>query len=146
VGSEEGGVRRRFWERMGRRGGARARGDGGNCVRLASSRGRRKPGRAHAVVRGGGGGGLGRSEAKAQWGGRPTAGLGRRRWPKRGGGGSGPTEGQGRGGWAENWRWTQAQKEIPFEFQLILEFGRNLKNCTRSFRKKFDMRIFPKIF
>jgi hypothetical protein len=29
---------------------------------------------------------------------------------------------------------------------LILEFGRTLKNCTRRFRKKFDMGIFPKIF
>jgi hypothetical protein len=45
--------------------------------------------------------------------------------------GSGPAEGQGPGGWVENWRWTQAQKEILFEFQLILEFGRTLENCTR---------------
>jgi hypothetical protein len=37
-------------------------------------------------------------------------------------------------------------KEILFEFQLILEFGRDLENCTRRFRKKFDMGIFPKIF
>jgi hypothetical protein len=35
-----------------------ARGDDG-CVRSAASRGRRKPGRAHAAVRGEGGGGLG---------------------------------------------------------------------------------------
>jgi hypothetical protein len=60
--------------------------------------------------------------------------------------GSGPTEGRGPGGWAKNRRWAQAQKEILFEFQLILEFGRTLENCTRRFRKKFDMRIFPKIF
>jgi hypothetical protein len=73
-------------------------------------------------------------------------GLGERRWPKRGGGGSGPTEGQGLGGWAENRRWAQAQKEILFEFQLIFEFGKTLENCTRRFRKKFDMGIFPKIF
>jgi hypothetical protein len=33
--------------------------------------------------------GLGRQEAKAQWGGRPVAGLRRRRWPKRGGVGMG---------------------------------------------------------
>jgi hypothetical protein len=37
------------------------------------------------------------------------------------------------------------QKEILFEFQLILEFGRTLENCTRRFRS-FDMWIFPKIF
>jgi hypothetical protein len=42
-------------------------------------------------------------------------------------------------GWVENRRWAKAQKEIPFEFQLILEFGRTLENCTRRFRKKFDM-------
>jgi hypothetical protein len=60
--------------------------------------------------------------------------------------GSGLTEGQGPGSWVENQRWAQAQKEILFEFQLILEFGRTLENCTRGFRKKFDMGIFPKIF
>jgi hypothetical protein len=37
------------------------------------------------------------------------------------------------------------QKEIIFEFQLILEFGRTLENCTRRFRRNFDMEIFPKI-
>jgi hypothetical protein len=37
-------------------------------------------------------------------------------------------------------------KRIFFEFQLILEFGRTLENCTRRFRKKFVMGIFPKIF
>jgi hypothetical protein len=51
---------------------------------------RKKLGRAHAAVRGEGGGGLGRPEAKARRGGRPVAGPGRRRQPKRGGGGSGP--------------------------------------------------------
>jgi hypothetical protein len=153
VGSEEGGVRRRFQERRGRRGG---------CVRSASSRGRRKPCGAHAVVRGEGGGGLVQSEAKAHWGGRPAAGPGRRRQPQRGGGGvgldggrgqaqggemgSGLAEGQGPGGWVKNRRWAQAQKEILFKFQLILEISRTLENCTRRFRKKFDMWIFPKIF
>jgi hypothetical protein len=60
----------------------------------------------------------------------------------------GPALGRGEvgHGWVENWRWANAQKEIPFEFQLILEFGRTLENCTRRFRKKFDMGIFPKIF
>jgi hypothetical protein len=91
-----------------------------------------------------------------------VAGPGRRRRPKRGGRGvgleggrgwaqegemgSGPAEGQGPDGWVENWRWAQAQKQILFKFQLILEFGRTLENCTRRFRKKFDMEIFPKIF
>jgi hypothetical protein len=56
--------------------------------------------------------------------------------------GSGPSEGQGPGGWVENRRWAQAQKGILFEFQLILEFDRILKNCTRRFMKKFDMGIF----
>jgi hypothetical protein len=49
-------------------------------------------------------------------------------------------------GWVKNRRWAQAQKEIPFKFQLILEFSRTLENCTRRFRKKFDMGFFPKIF
>jgi hypothetical protein len=49
----------------------------------------KKLGGAHAVGREEGGGGLGRPEAKAKWGGRPVAGLGRRRRPKRGGGGVG---------------------------------------------------------
>jgi hypothetical protein len=65
---------------------ARARGGDGGCVQSASSWGRRKPGGAHATMRGEGGGGLGQPEDKAQWGGRPAAGLGRRRRPKRGGG------------------------------------------------------------
>jgi hypothetical protein len=50
---------------------------------------KKKLGGAHAAVRGEGGGGLGRPEAKARWGGRPVAGLGRRRRPKRLGGGVG---------------------------------------------------------
>jgi hypothetical protein len=64
----------------------------------------------------------------------------------------GKGEWAGRGGWRGEPRlgriWIRAriQKEILFEFQLILEFGRTLKNCTRKFRRKFDMMIFPKIF
>jgi hypothetical protein len=55
-----------------------ARGCGGDCIRLASPRGIRKPGAAHTTVRGEGGGGLGRPEDKAQWGGRSAAGPGRK--------------------------------------------------------------------
>jgi hypothetical protein len=36
-------------------------------------------------------------------------------------------------------------KKNLFEFQLFLEFGRTLENCTRRFRKNIDMGIFPKI-
>jgi hypothetical protein len=144
---------------VGRRGGARARGSGGSYVRSASPRGRRKSGGAHTTVRGEGGGGLGQPEAKAQWGGSPVAGPGRRRSKREGGGvgleggrdqtqggemGSEPAEGQGPGGWVENQRWAQAQEEILFEFQLILEFGRTLENCTRRFRKKFAWGFFLK--
>jgi hypothetical protein len=64
-----------------------ARGGTGGCA-IGCPR-KKKLGGAHAVVRGEGGGGLGRPEAKAQWGGRPVVGLGRRRRPKRGGGGVG---------------------------------------------------------
>jgi hypothetical protein len=60
--------------------------------------------------------------------------------------GSGLAEGQGPGDWVKNQRWAQAQKGILFKFQLILEFGITLENCTRRFRKKLDMGIFPKIF
>jgi hypothetical protein len=128
-----------FGER-GRRGGGvvvRRRGAGASFYRLRG--GTRRP-------NGEGGGGLGRLKAKAQWGGRPVPGPRKRRRPKRGGGGSEPNEGQGLGSWAENRRWAHAQKEILFKFQLILEFGKTLENCTRRFRKKFDMEIFPKIF
>jgi hypothetical protein len=59
-----GGVQHHSWERRGRWDGARARG-GGSCVWLASFWERRKLGGAHAAVRGEGGGGLGRPEAKA---------------------------------------------------------------------------------
>jgi hypothetical protein len=70
--------------------------EGGAVAAWLSAGGRRKPGGAHTVVRGEGGGGLGWPEAKSQWGGRPAAGPGRRRRPKRGGGGVGQEEGRGR--------------------------------------------------
>jgi hypothetical protein len=68
-------------------GAVRARGGAGGCV-VGCPR-KKKLGGAHVAVRGEGGGRLGRPEAKAQWGGRPTAGLGRRKRPKRRGGGVG---------------------------------------------------------
>jgi hypothetical protein len=59
----------------------------------------------------------------------------------------------GRPGWKKRWATAglntlpgQNSKEIIFEFQLILEFGRTLENCTRRFRRNLDMGIFPKIF
>jgi hypothetical protein len=59
----------------------------------------------------------------------------------------------GRPGWKErqaaagpNLEPGQNSKEILFEFLLILEFGRNLENCTRRFRRNLDTGIFPKIF
>jgi hypothetical protein len=61
-----------------------ARGGAGGCT--SGCLRKMKLGGAHATVRGEGGGGLRRPDAKAQWGGRKAAGLGRRRWPKRGGG------------------------------------------------------------
>jgi hypothetical protein len=58
----------------------------------------------------------------------------------------GPTRGKGEVGygWVENTRWAKVQKDFLFKFQLFLEFGRTLENCTRRFRKKFDMGIFLK--
>jgi hypothetical protein len=73
--------------RGGDAGAVRDSGGAGGCA-VGCPR-KKKLGGAHVAVRGEGGGGLGRSEAKARWGGRPVAGLGRRRWPKRGGGGVG---------------------------------------------------------
>jgi hypothetical protein len=91
-------------------------------------------------VREGGAGGLGRPKAEAQW------------WV------AAAAQWEGKGEWA-GWGgrrgglWlgriqsrARVQKEILFEFQLILEFGRTLKNCTRRFRRNFDMWIFSKIF
>jgi hypothetical protein len=73
--------------------------EGGSAVRVRASDGtggcaagclcKKKLGGAHAAVRGEGGGVLGQLEAKARLGGRPVAGLGRRRRPRRGGGGVG---------------------------------------------------------
>jgi hypothetical protein len=80
----------------------------------------------------------GGEEGKAGWASRRPLGLLA--------GGSALGRGKVGRGWVKNQRWAKAQKEIPFEFQLILEFGRTLENCTRRFRKKFDMGIFPKIF
>jgi hypothetical protein len=38
------------------------------------------------------------------------------------------------------------QQEMIFNFQWILEFGKNLEICTRRFRRNFNVRIFPKFF
>jgi hypothetical protein len=65
----------------------RASGGAGGCA-VGCPR-KKKLGGAHVAVRGEGGGGLGRLEAKARWGGRLVARLERRRRPKRGGGGVG---------------------------------------------------------
>jgi hypothetical protein len=73
AGSEEGGVRCRFWERRGRRGGACA------CSRLhhrfleEEEAGWGPHGNERRGWRR-----LGRPEAKARWGGRPVAGPGER--------------------------------------------------------------------
>jgi hypothetical protein len=68
-------------------------------------------------------------QAKAQGGER---GVGRLRWKER----------RLRLGRIRSW--DRIQKEILFEFQLFLEFGKTLENCTRKFRRKLG--IFPKIF
>jgi hypothetical protein len=70
---------------------------------------------------------------------RPRPREGKGEWAGRGGRRGGPRLGriQSR---------ARIQKEILFKFQLILEFGRILKNCTGRFRRKFYMGIFPKIF
>jgi hypothetical protein len=105
VGSEEGGSAAPFLGEEGTPGQcACTLGGAGGCA--IGCPWKKKLRGAHAAVRGEGGGELGRLEAKAQWGGRPAAGLGRRRRPKRGGGGVGRWQvaRAGRkkeGGWAE---------------------------------------------
>jgi hypothetical protein len=90
--------------------------------------------------------GRGRSEAKAQWGRRLVAGPSRRGQPKRGGVGEWAGRGPKPRRLGQKPEMVPSSKKIIFEFQLILEFGRTLENCSRRFRKKFDMGIFPKIF
>jgi hypothetical protein len=70
------------------------------------------------------GGGAAQWEGKGEW-----AGQGGRR--------GGPRLGQIHS-------WDRIRKEFPFKFQLILEFDRNLENCTRRFRRNFGMGIFLK--
>jgi hypothetical protein len=55
-------------------------------------------------------------------------GLGERRRPRRGGGG----------------RWAQAQKQILFEFQLILEFGRIWKIAQGDLGRNLTWGFFLK--
>jgi hypothetical protein len=55
-------------------------------------------------------------------------------------------EGEAGHGWAESRAGLEFEKEILFEFQLILEFDITFENCTRRFRRNFDMGIFVKIF
>jgi hypothetical protein len=79
---------------------------------------------------------------------RPRPRGGWRRRPNGRGKGSGTVgvEGEVGRGWAESIARPEFKKKIPFEFQLILEFDRTLENCTRRFRRNFDIEIFPKIF
>jgi hypothetical protein len=73
-------------------------------------------------------------------------------WPVGQGPGRGQGEWAGQGGRRGGPRLGQIrsraiiQKEFLFKFQLILEYGKTLENCTRIFRRKFDMKIFPEIF
>jgi hypothetical protein len=102
--------------------------------------GRKMTGRGPPVGERGRVGWLGRPKVEAQW--RVVAVAqweGKGEWADRGRRRGGPRVGRIRS-------WARIQKEILFEFQLILEFDRTLKNCTRRFRRNFDMEIFSKIF
>jgi hypothetical protein len=70
---------------------------------------------------------------------RPRPREGKKEWAGRGGRRGGPRLGRIRSR-------ARIQKEILFEFPLIFEFGRTLENCTRRFRRRFDMGIFARIF
>jgi hypothetical protein len=88
------------------------------------------------LVREGGVGWLDRPRAEPHWQAVSMAQWeGKGEWAGRGGRRCGPRLGriQSR---------ARIQKEILFEFQLNLEFGRTLENCTRRFRRNFDMGIF----
>jgi hypothetical protein len=39
-----------------------------------------------------------------------------------------------------------SSKTNSFRISIDFRIWQNLENCTRRFRKKFDMGIFPKIF
>jgi hypothetical protein len=91
-------------------------------------------------VREGGAGWLGWPKAEAQWWVAAVAQWeGKGEWASRDRRRGGPRLGQIQSR-------AKIQKEILFEFQLILEFGRTLEDYTRRFRRNFDMEIFPKIF
>jgi hypothetical protein len=117
---------------------ARKRGGGGSIGR--SAQGGRRPGGACVSVREGGVCWLGRPKAEAQWRVVPAAQWeGKGEWAGQGGRRGGPRLGRIRSR-------ARIKKEILFKFQMILEFGRTLENCTRRFRRNFVMGIFPKIF
>jgi hypothetical protein len=81
-------------------------------------------------------------EGRAGWAGqrlRPSGDW--RRRPKRREKESGPVgvEGEVGRGWVKSGAGHNS-KEILFKFQLILEFGKTLENCTRRFRKDFFLK------
>jgi hypothetical protein len=93
---------------------------------------------AHVSVRGGGAGWLGQRKAEAQWWVAAAAQWeGKGEWASLGGR-------RGRPRLVRIRSRARIQKEFLFEFQLILEFGRSLENCTMRFRRNFDMGIFLK--
>jgi hypothetical protein len=53
-------------------------------------------------------------------------------------------------GWPTWGSWARSQEEIEmeliFEFQMILQFGKTLRNFMRRFRRNLDMRILTKFF
>jgi hypothetical protein len=89
------------------KGGVREEGAVGRLLAMAweTGGGPMRRGRGPHVSEGG--------EGKAGWDGRRP--LGRLA--------GGPARGRGEVGcgWVKNWKWAKGQKEIPFEFQLILE-------------------------
>jgi hypothetical protein len=95
---------------------------------------------ARMSTREGGAGWLGQPKVEAQcWLAAVAQWEGTGEWAGRGGRRGGPRLGR-------IWSRARIQKEIPFEFQLILEFGRTLENCTRRFRRNLDVGILPRIF
>jgi hypothetical protein len=60
---------------------------------------------------------------------------------------SGPAgvEGEAGRGWAESGIGPEFKRNY-FRISIDFSIWQNFENCTRRFRRNFDMRIFPKIF
>jgi hypothetical protein len=78
----------------------------------------------------------------------PNSGsAGKVEWAKRGGGDlRRKVDQRGRAGLTGLDPSRRFKRKLIFEFQMNLDFGKNLWISTRRLRRNLDMRIFPKFF